>query len=373
MKDPLNKEIVKVEEIEVEIIEDISEQQKEQAEKFVAQLLSKDLKNPNLLIEAVGSEEVKTLKTLSKSLQGPIKNMTNENSEAAKIGKSLIQLKTKVDDINPSKFNFNPGWLGRMTSKITGNSAVNKYFTKFETTQSVIESINRSLEEGKMSLIEDNAIFDEDKRRYRETTKNLIEKVRVLEYTNNLLSEKIETSEREDEKSFLKQEVAFPLSQQIQDLQQTLAVTAQGVIALDILIKNNQELVRGVKRTQNVTLTALTIGATVAGGLANQKRVLETTNAVNKATNDIIAANANMLKTQGVEIQKQAASSMLDLETLKKALTDTVEAIRDVEAFKENSLPEMMKSIEELNTMNYQIEEHIQKREQGDKIQIGNV
>lgn len=360
-----------VELVETEIVEEISQENKDRAEGFLNQLISSDMNNPVVLIDSVGNEEVKTLKTLSKSLQGPIMNMQNDNSESAKIGKSLVQLKTKVEEINPSKFDFNPGWLGRTLQRITGSSAANKYFTKFQTTQSVIEAINKNLEEGKISLMEDNAIFQDDKTRYRQTTKSLLEKLQILQYTDTLLIGKIDETKKADEKQFLSNEVHFPLRQQIQDLQQTLAVTAQGVIALDILIKNNQELIRGVKRTQNVTLTALTIGATVAGGLANQKRVLETTNEVNKATNDIIATNANMLKTQGVEIQKQAATTMLNMEVLSKALKDTVEAIQDIEAFKEKALPEMKKSIDELNIMNSQIENHIQQKERAEQIKIG--
>lgn len=370
MKDPLTIVKSNVELVETEVIEDISEENKARAVNFVTQLISREIKEPSTLIDSVGAEEVKTLKVLSKALQSPIKNMTNENSESEKIGKSLIQLKSKVEDINPSKHNFNPGWIGRTLQRITGSSATNKYFSKFQTTQSVIESINMNLEEGKLSLLEDNAIFQDDKEKYRQTTYALAEKLQILTYTDGLIVEKIEKTEKKDERHFLEQEVLFPLRQQTQDIQQTLAVTAQGVVALDILIRNNKELVRGVQRAQNVTLTALTIGATVAGGLANQKRVLETTNEVNKATNDIIAANANMLKTQGVEIQKQASSTMLNMETLQKALKDIADAVTEIETFKEKALPEMKKSIDALNLMNGQIENHIQMKERAEQIKI---
>jgi uncharacterized protein YaaN involved in tellurite resistance len=360
-----------VEVVQGELIEDsLSKEDIDKANNFISKLVNKDFDNPDLLIESVGTDEVKQLQSLSKSLEGPIANMINENSESAKIGKGLIDLKVKVEEINPGKFDFEPGWFGRIFGKITGNSSMNKYFSKFQSTKSVIEAINRSLEEGKMSLIEDNAIFNDDKKRYRETTKVLNNKIKILVYTDEKLSEKANSLTDGDEKTFIENEILYPLRLQIQDLQQTLAVTSQGVIALDILIKNNTELIRGVKRTQNVTMTALTIGATVAGGLATQKRVLETTKEVNNVTNDIIAQNAHLLKTQGAEIQKQASSAMLDMDKLKKALEDTVSAIEDIETFKSKALPQMKSSIDQLNSMNAQVEKKIERMEASEKVKI---
>lgn len=360
-----------VEIVQGELVEEsLSKEELDKANNFISKLVNKDFDNPDLLIESVGTDEVKQLQSLSKSLEGPIANMINENSESAKIGKGLIDLKVKVEEINPGKFDFEAGWFGRMWGRVTGNSSMNKYFSKFQSTKSVIEAINRSLEEGKMSLIEDNAIFNDDKKRYRETTKVLNNKIKILVYTDEKLSEKANSLPNGEEKTFIENEILYPLRLQIQDLQQTLAVTSQGVIALDILIKNNTELIRGVKRTQNVTMTALTIGATVAGGLATQKRVLETTKEVNNVTNDIIAQNANLLKTQGAEIQKQASSAMLDMDKLKKALEDTVSAIEDIETFKSKALPQMKNSIDQLNSMNAQVEKKIERMEAAEKVKI---
>jgi len=102
------------------------------------------------------------------------------------------------------------------------------------------------------------------------------------------------------------------------DLEQTLTVTSQGVIAINMLIKNNRELIRGVDRAINVTVSALTIGATIMVGLSNQKKVLEKTKAVNDATNNIILSTSEMLKNQGAEIQKQVLSMLLILPELLK-------------------------------------------------------
>lgn len=59
------------------------------------------------------------------------------------------------------------------------------------------------------------------------------------------------------------------------DLQQQLAVNQQGILAAEILVKNNKELIRNVDRGINVTVSALETAVAVALTLNNQKLVLE--------------------------------------------------------------------------------------------------
>ena len=81
--------------------------------------------------------------------------------------------------------------------------------------------------------------------------------------------------ESEDKIRFITEEVLFPLRQRVMDLQQMLVVNQQGIMAIEVVIRNNKELIRGVDRARNVTVTALKISVTVASALYNQKIVLK--------------------------------------------------------------------------------------------------
>jgi len=323
------------------------------------------------IISAIGSSEMKELQTLSKSLKTPLKNISNP--ETSIITDNLIKMKSEVEAVSPGKFDLQPGWFVRMINKFTGNTAIGKYVAKFQTADTVIQAINRSLEVGKVQLKEDNVIFKDDKQRYIDAANNLKEKLDTLLEIDKKIDEELLIMEESEKKKFLQEEVSFRIKQQIQDLQQTQIVTQQGVIALDILVKNNDELIRSVNRVQNVTMSALSIGATLAVGLANQKKVLDTTNAVNEGTSDLIAANANLLKTQGADIQKQAAGAMLNVEKLQAAISDTIEAIEDVESFKIKALPEMKEAIGNLNKLTLAVDQKIEKIGKGEELNLLNV
>lgn len=120
---------------------------------------------------------------------------------------------------------------------------------------------------------------------------------------------------------------------------------------------------RGVNRALNVTVSALQVAVTVALALENQKIVLDKVNAVSATTNNLIANTAARLKTQGVEIHKQAASAQLNIETLKQAFADINEAMRDVAEFRTRALPQMAQSILEMDSLTNEAERSIKKME----------
>src|SRR5690606_12096291 len=140
-------------------------------------------------------------------------------------------------------------------------------------------------------------------------------------------------------RSFMEEELLFPLRQRILDLQQQLAVSQQGILALEVVIRNNRELIRGVDRSINVTVSALNVAVVVAMALANQRLVLDRVRSINTTTSDLIAGTAQALRTQGVEIQTQASSTVLDMEKLEQAFNDVIGAIDEVSRYRREALP----------------------------------
>jgi len=146
------------------------------------------------------------------------------------------------------------------------------------------------------------------------------------------------------------------------DLQQQLAVSQQSILAMEIVIRNNKELIRGVNRSLNVTVNALQVAVTVALALADQKIVLEKVQALSSTTSNLIANTAERLKTQGTEIHKMASTTQLDMESLRKAFADVKEAMEDIATFRQEALPDVAKQNLELDSLTAQAETTIKKR-----------
>jgi len=362
-------EVPAVVEVEIEKTE-----VRKQAEKLAQMIYDKtgaDLTgDPSEVVEDIGADDLRKLGRLSTSLKAPIKNMADLDSDSNKLSTSLIDLKVEVESVNPSNFNFEPGWITRLIYMLTGSTAVNKYVTKFSSTESVIESITRSLNEGRALLETDNICFKDDQANARAATKTLAANIEVLKETSIIIDERIATEEDPEKVKFLQEEVMFPLSQHLIDLEQTRAVASMSVIALGVLISNNKELIRSVKRATTVTTLALKMAATLVLGLNNQKAVLKNVEAVNSVTNDLLMGASEKLKDQGASIQKQASSASLDLEKLATVLNNVITSVEDVQTYKREAIPEMKKAIQKIESLNDKTEAVIVKMEDSAKIKI---
>lgn len=306
----------------------------------------------------------------SSLLQQPVKKLSDRSSEGGEVANSLINLKLKVEELDPAKFNFEPGWVSRTLGFLPGiGDPLKKYFSKFETAQDVIAAIIKSLENGRDQLQRDNITLTEDQKSMREISDKLTQMIALSQVIDTKLQYKLdrEVAPGSDQHKFLSEEIMFPLRQRIIDLQQQLAVNQQGVIATEIIMRNNKELVRGVNRSLNVTVSALQVAATVAMALANQKIVLDKINSVNKTTNDLIAGTASRLKTQGVEIQKQASSASLDMNTLKVAFQDLKTAMDDISTFRQKALPQMAQAVIEMEKLTTEAQSSIAKMDKGNQ------
>ena len=107
------------------------------------------------------------------------------------------------------------------------------------------------------------------------------------------------------------------MRQKRQDLLTQLSVTVQGYLALDLIRKNNLELVKGVERATTTTVSALRTAVIAALALGNQRLVLDQISALNTTTGNVIESTSQMLRQQTAEIQNQAASATVSIEKLQ--------------------------------------------------------
>lgn len=150
---------------------------------------------------------------------------------------------------------------------------------------------------------------------------------------------------------YVKEEILFPLRQRIMDMQQMIVVNQQGIVSLNVVRRNNKELIRGINRAETVTVTALRTGVMVASALYNQKIAMDKIKALNATTEDIISSTSQILKQQGQEIQKTSTETMISPEVLKQSFADALTAIQDVSTFKQEALPKMQETINAFSEM----------------------
>ena len=136
----------------------------------------------------------------------------------------------------------------------------------------------------------DNAAIDIERANMWKTMGKLEQMIHISKALDAKLEEKAnELDATEPAKAKAIRETAlFYTRQRTTDLLTQMAVTVQGYLALDLVKKNNVELVKGVDRASTTTVSALRTAVTVAQALTNQRLVLEQITALNTTTANMI-------------------------------------------------------------------------------------
>lgn len=334
----------------------LSEGQKSELEKkvegFIAALVQQDANSPEFgkqvdRLANLGQAQIAEAAGLSnRFLDRPVRAMDKDNS----IGTDLTELRRTVEDLDPSK-------RGSLTSrrKLFGilpfGDRARSYFDSYKSAQSHIATILKSLANGKDELLRDNAAIDTERKQLWEA----MGKLEQMIHMSKLLDQKLEAAAIELDASdpakakAIRETALFYTRQRTTDLLTQMAVSVQGYLALDLVKKNNLELLKGVDRASTTTVSALRTAVTVAQALTGQKLVLDQITALNITTANVIEQTGAMLKTQTAEIHKQAASSTIPVETLKLAFQNIYDTMDSIDQFKLQALDSMKTTVEALS------------------------
>jgi uncharacterized protein YaaN involved in tellurite resistance len=343
------------------------------AEGNVAEIMTMDIdefaKKKDILqsIESFGADSMRRSAAKNSMLQVTVGNLSKDGDEGSLVARGLMDLQRELEDLDPSLIDFTKtGILGKLYNPIRA------YFAKYQKADAVIADIIVSLDKGKTTLKNDNTTLELEQDAMRDLTKKLMKEIELGTLMDESIEKQIEAAKARNEDQekviFVTEEVLFPLRQRFMDMQQMIVVNQQGVMATEIVIRNNKELMRGVERAKNVTISALRISVMVAGALYNQKIVLKKIQMLNETTNNIIRSNAQMLKGQGAEIQKQSMEANISVETMKTAFADVMEALDSISTYKQEALPKMRDTINQFKELAAKGEEQIQQLEKGHKL-----
>jgi len=345
-----------------------------QAEAQVTQLLAIDPTNDEArtaardAVDSMGRDLQTRSATRSRMLQAPLKEISHGTEDGGEVAKSLSDLRIEVEKLDPSGLDTEAGWFTRAIGRIPGvGTPLKRYFMRYESSQTQIDAIVHSLEKGRDQLKRDNVTLGDDQKQMRELTHLLADQIALAQALDAVVVDKLATEIGPDDprRQFVEEDILFALRQRTVDLQQQLAVNQQGVLAVEIIIRNNRELIRGVDRAIDVTISALQVAVTVALALAHQKIVLDKIEAINTTTSAMIAGTAERLKTQGTAIHQQASGTMLDMESLRQAFADIDIALDEISRYRRGALPTMAGTILELDQLTAESEAAIERMESG--------
>jgi len=318
--------------------------------KYVAELAALDSNSPEFgkkvdQLTSMGRKEIADAAGASnRFLDRPVKAIDKDSG----IGADLTELRRTIEALDPKGASKPKKLLGI----IPFGNRVDKYFDKYRSSQTHISKILSSLGNGKDELLMDNAAIDTERAALWKQMHRLEQMIHISKSLDGQLEDKANELDASDpaKAKAIRETALFYTRQRTTDLLTQMAVSVQGYLALDLVKKNNVELVKGVDRASTTTVAALRTAVTVAQAMTNQKLVLEQVTALNTTTANMIDATGEMLRTQTAAIHSQAASSTIPLETLQRAFQNIYDTMDQIDRFKLEALANMKQTVDTLGT-----------------------
>ncbi|MFE7238325.1 toxic anion resistance protein [Streptomyces sp. NPDC057580] len=284
---------------------------------------------------------------------------SGDGDAQSRVGASLVELRRTVEDLDPR--DTSGRGARRLLAKLPGGNRLRDHVAKYASAQSTLNRIVGSLRGGQDELRRDNAALHTERTRLWETMGKLQEYVVLTEALDGAVEDRIRATEAADpvQADALRADVLFPVRQKHQDLLTQLAVCAQGYLAMDVVRRNNEELIRGVDRAAATTVSALRIAVMLAAALESQRKVTEQVQVLRSTTEDLIRGNAEMLATQSGEIQRIAADPAVGAETLRTAFQQIYRTLDAIDTYKVQATESMAATVESLTAELQQAGTHL--------------
>jgi len=339
-------------------VDDTTAKQIEQAvNAFVESLVTMDPHSPEFQrkvesVSQMGNQEIRrSAEASNRFLDRPAAAMDRGPlGGGSKVSTSLVELRRQVEELDPTR----QGMMGghKFLGVIPFGNRVRDYFSRYQSAQANLDAIIQALYHGQEELQRDNAAIEQEKVNLWQMKGRLEQYSYMSNKLDEALENRVRTLELSDPEKAkrLQEDVLFYVRQKRTDVLTQLAVNMQGYLALDLVRKNNQELIKGVDRATTTTVSALRTAVIVAQALTNQKLVLDQITALNTTTSNLIESTSTMLREQTGVVYQQAASATVDVQKLQTAFNNIYATMDMIDKFKVQALDNMKTTVNTLST-----------------------
>ncbi|WP_309569704.1 toxic anion resistance protein [Deinococcus sp.] len=257
-------------------------------------------------------------------------------AEGSDILKGLTELRRTVEGLDPSRAPTPRRFLGMLP----GGKKVQNHMDRYQSAQAHLNGILESLYRGQDELRRDNATIETEKVHLWETMQKLRQYAHVGKAVDEALTGRLAVLQMTDpdKARMVSEELLFAVRQRVTDLLTQLAVSIQGYLALDLVRRNNLELIKGVDRATTTTVSALKTALMVSQALGTQQAVLGQVTALNDTTGKMIGSTAKLLREQSTEIQRQAGSATVDPQIIQNAFREVYGALDAISSYRQQAL-----------------------------------
>lgn len=281
------------------------------------------------------------------------------------VGDLLANLVGEIKSFDSDITGDNKTFLGKLFN--SAKKQVDTLIAKYSKIETNIDGIEKQLENHRLQMLKDIAIFDtmyeKNLEYFKEISLYIIAGEKKLEELRNVELPKLRAQAQESGEQLDAQKVQDMentinrFEKKIYDLKTTRIISIQMAPQIRLLQNNEAELVEKIQGSITNTIPLWKNQIVLALGINNAKQALGAQKAVTNLTNDMLKKNSEILKQGSIEIAEESERAIVDVETLQKTNRDIIETLDKVIEIHETGRAKRQEAEVELQNIEKELKE----------------
>ena len=297
-----------------------------------------DVKNTTQILQ-FGASAQNNISKFSDTVLQDVK--TRSTGEVGSLLSNLVVEIKEFDSDVPTE--EKKGVLGIFNS---AKKQMEKLLAKYNKVENNISTIENQLENHKLQMMKDIAIFDtmyeQNLQYFKEISLYIIAGEKKLEELKSVTLPELQKVAEETKEQADAQAVNDMIAtinrfeKRIYDLKTTRIISIQMAPQIRLIQNNDSELVEKIQSSLINTIPLWKNQIVIALGITNAKNALGAQKQVNEMTNEMLKKNSELLKQGTIDIAEQSEKAVVDVETLQKTNKDIIDTLDKVLEIHEN-------------------------------------
>ena len=251
----------------------------------------------------------------------------------------------------------------------TAKKQMEKLLAKYNKVENNISTIENQLENHKLQMMKDIAIFDtmyeQNLQYFKELSLYIIAGEKKLEELKNVTLPELQKVAEETKEQADAQAVNDMIAtinrfeKRIYDLKTTRIISIQMAPQIRLIQNNDSELVEKIQSSLINTIPLWKNQIVIALGITNAKNALGAQKQVNEMTNEMLKKNSELLKQGTIDIAEQSEKAVVDVETLQKTNKDIIDTLDKVLEIHENGKAKRQEAEQQLEQIEGELKDKL--------------
>jgi uncharacterized protein YaaN involved in tellurite resistance len=241
-------------------------------------------------------------------------------------------------------------------------SSTQKLFQKYDTVVSNIDKITNKIKAGRVNSIKDNSslqtMFDNNVTYIKQMEELILSgQLKYNELSQKLAEMDANPANYQDYEIADLRDFVNRLDKRLADLKVVRFIMMQSLAQIRVVQNNNTSIAEKAQSIISTTIPVWKNQLTIAVALHRQKQHVEVQKKISDTTNTILQKNAELLKTNSIDVARENEKTVVSIDTLKRTTQSLIETLNEVKRIHE----EGTKNRQALNTELQSLETELKK------------